>query len=575
MQALPHDGVMIAVQATEDEVLPLLEGITGQADIAAVNAPEAVVVSGAETEVEHVAATLGAQGRRVKRLTVSHAFHSPLMDPILKDFQTVVEGLSFHQPSLPFVSTVTGTPVSDEMAAADYWVSHVRATVRFADGLRALHGLGVRKFIEIGPDAILTGLVEQNQTLDTQAVPVLRRDRTEVRAAVEAVGRLHLAGIPVDWPAVLPGARRVELPTYAFQHERYWLDPEELAAAADDTVVPSGTEVPDPDTRFWGAVADEDLGSLAALLGIDGEKGGAQERAAVEAALPVLASWLGRRRAAARVSHYRVGWTPVARRPDGTTARLRDIWLLTIPARTGADDALVTRLASALGGAGADVRVVTVGDPGADSYDDLAAEVSSLTADGGELAGVLSLLGLVSADGPGDALEAAVGTLALLGALSGAAASVPVWSLTSGAVSTGGSERVSAPAQAVLWGLGRLLAEDSDVRWAGVVDVPAPCGDRVLRRLAEVLANPAEETEVAVRDAGVFARRLLRATGAADGPARATAHAPRGTLLVSGGSDTWRDRVARRLLASGAAHVLVATAPDEPEPAGTPGSAVA
>ncbi|BET46713.1 type I polyketide synthase [Kitasatospora aureofaciens] len=574
MQALPHDGVMIAVQATEDEVLPLLEKVTGQADIAAVNAPEAVVVSGAETEVEHVAGILTAQGRRVKRLTVSHAFHSPLMDPILKDFQTVVEGLSFRQPSLPFVSTVTGTVAGAEITEPAYWVRHVRQTVRFADGLRTLHGLGVRKFIEIGPDAILTGLVEQNQTLDTQAVPVLRRDRDEVRAAVEAVGRLHLAGIPVDWPAVLPGARRVELPTYAFQHERYWLDPEELAAAAEDTVAPSGTEVPDPDTRFWGAVADEDLGSLAALLGIDGEKGGAQDRAAVEAALPVLASWLGRRQAAARVSHYRVGWTPVARRPDGTTARLRGIWLLTIPARIGADDALVTRLASALGGAGADVRVVTVGDPGADSYDDLAAEVSSLTADGGELAGVLSLLGLASADGPGDAREAAVGTLALLRALSGSVASVPVWSLTSGAVSTGGSERVSAPAQAVLWGLGRLLAEDSDVRWAGVVDVPAPCGDRVLRRLAEVLANPAEETEVAVRDAGVFARRLLRATGAADGPARPTALAPRGTLLVSGGSDTWRDRVARRLLASGAAHVLVATAPDEPEPASTPGSAV-
>ncbi|WP_456156723.1 type I polyketide synthase [Streptomyces tendae] len=231
MQALPHAGLMIAVQATEDEVLPLLEGITDRADIAAVNAPEAVVISGAKTEIEQVAGILTAQGRRVKRLTVSHAFHSPLMDPILKDFQAVVEGLSFRQPSLPFVSTVTGTAVSDEMAAADYWVSHVRATVRFADGLRALHGLGVRKFIEIGPDAILTGLVEQ--TLDTQAVPVLRRDRTEVRTAVEAVGRLHLAGTPVDWPAVLPGARRVELPTYAFQHERYWL--EETGGVGDVT----------------------------------------------------------------------------------------------------------------------------------------------------------------------------------------------------------------------------------------------------------------------------------------------------------------------------------------------------
>ncbi|WP_456341364.1 type I polyketide synthase [Streptomyces tendae] len=233
MQALPDNGVMIAVQATEDEVLPLLEKVTGQADIAAVNAPEAVVVSGTETEVEHVAGILTAQGRRVKRLTVSHAFHSPLMDPILKDFQTVVEGLSFHQPSLPFVSTVTGTAAGAEITEPAYWVRHVRQTVRFADGLRALHELGVRKFIEIGPDAILTGLVEQTQTLDTQAVPVLRRDRTEVRAAVEAVGRLHLAGIPVDWPAVLPGARRVELPTYAFQHERYWL--EETAGAGDVT----------------------------------------------------------------------------------------------------------------------------------------------------------------------------------------------------------------------------------------------------------------------------------------------------------------------------------------------------
>ncbi|MGW0016663.1 acyltransferase domain-containing protein, partial [Streptomyces tendae] len=172
MQALPGDGVMIAVQATEDEVLPLLEKVTGQADIAAVNAPEAVVVSGAETEVEQVAAALGAQGRRVKRLTVSHAFHSPLMDPMLKDFQAVVEGLSFHQPSLPFVSTVTGTVAGAEITEPAYWVRHVRQTVRFADGLRALHELGVRKFIEIGPDAILTGLVEQ--TLDTQAVAVLR-----------------------------------------------------------------------------------------------------------------------------------------------------------------------------------------------------------------------------------------------------------------------------------------------------------------------------------------------------------------------------------------------------------------
>ncbi|MDO0938363.1 SDR family NAD(P)-dependent oxidoreductase [Streptomyces sp. DG2A-72] len=576
MQALPAGGVMVAVQAGEDEVLALLAEVSDRAGVAAVNAPEAVVISGAEAEVEQVAGALAAQGRRVKRLAVSHAFHSPLMEPMLEDFRAVVEGLTFHSPALPVVSTLTGAAVSGEMGAADYWVSHVRATVRFADGVRALHALGVRNFVEVGPDGVLTGLVEQALETDVAAVAVLRRDQADARALMSAVGRLHLAGVPVDWPAVLPGARRVELPTYAFQHERYWLDPEELEAA-DGTVAPvtsqDSAEMPDTDARFWLAVADEDLGSLAALLGVDGETGGARERAAVEAALPVLASWLRRRRADAPAPHYRVGWTAVARRPDDATARLRGTWLLAVPARLGAEDALVTRLASALGAAGADVRVVA-GDPEAASHDDLAAEVSSLAADGGDLAGVLSLLGLMSADGPGAAREAAAGTLALLRALSGAGASVPVWSLTAGAVSTGGSERVTAPAQAVLWGLGRLLAEDTEARWAGVVDVPARCGDRVLRRLTEVLAAPAEETELAVRDAGVFARRLLKAAGAADGPATATALAPRGTLLVSGGIDTWRDRVARRLLASGAAHVLVATAPDEPEPAGTPEPAV-
>lgn len=226
----------------------------------------------------------------------------------------------------------------------------------------------------------------------------------------------------------------------------------------------------------------------------------------------------------------------MTRRPDGATARLRGTWLLAVPARLGPDDALVTRLASALRAVGADARVVTVGDAevagdeeatggsgaagdvGTASYDGIAAAVSALAADGGELGGVLSLLGLTAADGPWAVRKVAVDTLALLRALSGADASVPVWSLTSGAVSTGASERVTGSAQAVLWGLGRLLAEDTEVRWAGVVDVPARCGDRVLRRLAEALVSPAGETELAVRDAGVFARRLLKAA-TADGAA--------------------------------------------------------
>ncbi|MFE3945434.1 type I polyketide synthase [Streptomyces sp. NPDC059118] len=224
MQALPAGGVMVAVQASEAEVLPLLEGIGDRVGVAAVNGPEAVVVSGAAAEVGDVAAALEARGRRVKRLAVSHAFHSPLMEPVLEDFRAVVEGLSFREPSVPFVSAVTGAVVGAEIAAPGYWVRHVREAVRFADALQALHGFGARRFVEVGPDAVLTGLVGQALEAGVAALAVLRRDQGDARALMSAVGRLHVAGVPVDWSAVLPGGRRVELPTYAFEHERYWLD---------------------------------------------------------------------------------------------------------------------------------------------------------------------------------------------------------------------------------------------------------------------------------------------------------------------------------------------------------------
>ncbi|MFF1586431.1 SDR family NAD(P)-dependent oxidoreductase, partial [Streptomyces sp. NPDC058283] len=222
MQALPAGGVMVAVQASEAEVLPLLDGVAGRVGVAAVNGPEAVVVSGAGAEVEGVAAVLEARGRRVKRLSVSQAFHSPLMEPVLEDFRAVVEGLSFREPSVPFVSGVTGAVVGAEIAGPGYWVRHVREAVRFADALQALHGFGARRFVEVGPDAVLTGLVEQ--TLEVDAVAVLRRRVPEVRAVVEAAGGFFARGGSVDWSVVLAGGRRVELPTYAFQHERYWLD---------------------------------------------------------------------------------------------------------------------------------------------------------------------------------------------------------------------------------------------------------------------------------------------------------------------------------------------------------------
>ncbi|MER7845467.1 type I polyketide synthase [Kitasatospora sp. NPDC096077] len=218
MQALPSGGAMLAVQATEEEVRPLLGDLVA---IAAVNGPESVVVSGAEEAVEAIREHFA--GRKTTRLQVSHAFHSPLMDPMLADFHEVLNGLSYSEPSIPVVSNLTGG-IAEDLRSPEYWVRHVRETVRFADGLRALREAGATAFVELGPDGVLSALV---QDPDTPAVPLLRRDRAEESALVTGLARLHVAGVPVDWARLFDGtgARRVDLPTYPFQHERYWPRP--------------------------------------------------------------------------------------------------------------------------------------------------------------------------------------------------------------------------------------------------------------------------------------------------------------------------------------------------------------
>ncbi|MFE0486293.1 type I polyketide synthase, partial [Streptomyces tendae] len=230
MDALPPGGAMLAVEATEAEVLPVLpEGV----GVAAVNGPTSVVVSGTETGVESVGEHFTGLGRRVSRLRVSHAFHSPLMEPMLDEFRAVVASLSYAEPVVPVVSNVSGAvAAAGQLTDPEYWVRHVREPVRFADGVGVLRELGVVRFVECGPDPVLTGLARQSlDALDTDAdevvfAPVLRKDRAEDVTAVTALGQVFASGGTVDWSAFYAGrgAERVDLPTYAFQRERYWID---------------------------------------------------------------------------------------------------------------------------------------------------------------------------------------------------------------------------------------------------------------------------------------------------------------------------------------------------------------
>ncbi|WP_460369686.1 acyltransferase domain-containing protein, partial [Actinocorallia lasiicapitis] len=224
MQALPEGGAMAAIEATEDEVLPLL---TGRAGIAAVNGPRSVVVSGDEAAVAEIVDVFAAQGRKTSRLRVSHAFHSPLMDPMLAEFRQVAQGLSHGRAAIRLVSTLTGEAVSAEhLASADHWVRHVREAVRFADGVRALEAAGVTRFLEIGPDGVLTAMAAQSvESEKAVLVAASRKDRPEARSLLTAVAGLQVNGAPVAWEPFFAGraGHRVDLPTYAFERQTYWL----------------------------------------------------------------------------------------------------------------------------------------------------------------------------------------------------------------------------------------------------------------------------------------------------------------------------------------------------------------
>jgi len=258
MGGLPAGGAMLAVEASEAEVREGLGGYEGRLALAAVNGPRSVVVSGEEGALEEWAGEWVERGSRTKRLRVSHAFHSPLMEPMLAEFREVAAGVEYAPARIPVVSNVTGLPIAvEELAGGEYWVRHVREAVRFAEGVEFLWGAGVRRFLELGPDGVLCAMASECLEASGEGVlaggaaangagvdgaasngagvgargvamaAALHRDRGEAESFLSFLARAHCAGVGVDWPVLFAGrgAREVDLPTYAFQRERFWLEP--------------------------------------------------------------------------------------------------------------------------------------------------------------------------------------------------------------------------------------------------------------------------------------------------------------------------------------------------------------
>ncbi|WP_432445494.1 type I polyketide synthase [Streptomyces malaysiensis] len=520
--------------------------------VAAVNGPSSVVVSGEPTALDELLASCEADEVRARRVPVDYASHSAQVELLREELLELLAPVQPKNAQVPFLSTVTGEWIDGPELDAEYWFTNLRRTVELEGAVRRLLDEGFGVFIESSAHPVLTMGVQETAEdagVDAAAIGSLRRDEGGLDRFWASVGEAWSRGVNVDWDAVFDGtgARRVELPTYAFQQQRYWPEPAPARAAGEighDAV----------EAKFWAAVEAEDWQALAAELTVEGDQ-------PMSAVLPALASWRKQAREQSAVDgwRYRVTWKPLA---EERSPRLSGAWLVVVPGAPATEntDTWTDAVAGVLAERGADVRRIAV-DTGVDGREELAERLRAALADadGTPFAGVVSLLAPAEGAHPEHpSLPAGTAAqLALIQALGDAGIGAPLWCLTRGAVSVGGSDRPASPEQALVWGLGRVAALEHLERWGGLIDLPETSDERALTRLVGLLASDGDEDQAAIRAAGVFGPRLVRAPLADTSTVRSWK--PTGTTLVTGGTGRLGAQVARWLARNGADHLVLAS----------------
>ncbi|SCF22920.1 Phosphopantetheine attachment site [Micromonospora haikouensis] len=537
---LAGGGGMASAVLGEAEARERLLPWAGRVDVAAVNSPSSVVIAGEAGPLAEALDRLAADGVRVRRVAVDYASHSRHVESVRDVLAEAFVDIRSQVPALPMRSTLTGAWVRDAGELdGDYWYRNLRGQVRFGPAVTALVEDGFSFFVELSPHPVLVQPVTECAEAAGRPVSAtgsLRRDDGGTARLLTSIAELSVAGVTPRWSAVLPAAGgEVDLPTYAFDRQPYWLhepQDDEAAPATDDA------------TDVWAAVRDEDPRALAELLGAADP----EQHESVTRVLPLLARWRARQESTSALEslRYRTVWQPLDRDVAGVPA---GDWLLVAPAGGAVAD-LVGELAAQ----GLNTVVLHPADDGAA----LTAQLAAVHAER-DLSAVLSLLAL------GDGTDVVTPALTLVRALGDAGVTVPLWALTRGAVDVGIRDAVTAPHQAALWGLGRVVALEHPDRWGGLVDLPGADDARTVARLLAVLAGGTGEDQVAVRRSGWYARRLARARVPAPDPA---GWRPRGTVLVTGGDEGLGRHACRWLAAAGAQRLVVTTARPDPGAAG-------
>ncbi|GAA2780420.1 hypothetical protein GCM10010452_05310 [Crossiella cryophila] len=522
IRALAGKGGMMSVPLPRTEVETRIDRWDGRISVAAVNGPASVVVAGEPGALDELFAECETEGIRARKIPVDYASHSAYVEEIRDDILQVLAPIQPRSAEIPFHSTVTGELLDTAALDAEYWYTNLRQTVRFEDTVGGLVEQGYRFFIEMSPHPVLTvGVQDTVDAAGSEAIVVgsLRREEGGLTRCLTSLAEAYVGGLELDWQVVFAnsGARRRELPTYPFQRRRFWLEPLAPAAAADPA-----------DAGFWAAVDRADLDAVTATLSVEGST-------PLSEVLPAMTSWRRQRKELAAVDgwRYRVTWTPLS---TPTAPTLTGNWLL---AHAGS---VPGGLVAALTAHGAQVTEI-------DIHGDRGTIADTLTSAGiAEAAGLISVLALDETAHP-EHPELSAGlarTLQLTQALGDTGAAAPLWCLTRGAVGIGGTDTLTSPVQAQVWGFGRVVALEHPARWGGLLDLPESLDERTGAHLAAALTGA--DDQVALRPAGLFGRRLTPAPLTAQ-PARGWQPGP--AALVTGAAEPLGAEAARWLASQG------------------------
>ncbi|WP_217189780.1 type I polyketide synthase, partial [Streptomyces buecherae] len=558
---LTGHGAMASLSLTPEATQQLPGAWGRELHVAAHNGPHTTVVAGDAVAVDNLLAHCEERDIHARRVNVDYASHTPHVEAISAQLTDVLAEVKPRKGSIPFYSTTTGQALDTTQLTADYWYTNLRQPVLLTDAATTALGNGHTTFIEISPHPVLTAALhdtadEADQPVNATITGTLRRDHGTWTQLLTHAAHLHTHNTPINWATFLPStAPQLDLPTYPFQRQHLWIYDEAAGDGVGDQAPGDQASGNEADAGFWAAVEGGDVGALTEALQIEDESG----RSSLSALLPTLSAWRRQHRDRDAVDgwRYRIAWKPVAR---VSPAPLTGTWLVALGA--GHDtDPWVTEALRVLGGHGARIVPVELTEADADR-DALAARLrdvlaSARSAEGEtEPAGVLSFVGADSRPHPrfGALAAGAALTLTLVQALTQLGVRAPLWSVTRGAVSTGDSDAPADPAQAQVWGLGRVVALEHPALWGGLVDLPESLDARSGALLRQVLSGATGEDQVAVRSAGLLARRMVSAAGGARSARR---WRPRGTVLITGGTGSLAPRLADWLATQGAEHLVL------------------